>query len=56
MNEAGFRVLRYWDNLVLGGNRSCARRHMAGAGTDDLPPPQPSPARGGGSDIATRGC
>ena len=44
LNSRGFKVLRFWNNEVLMDTDVCLQVIC-----DALPPPQPSPASGGGS-------
>ena len=48
LEAEGFRVLRFWNNEVLGNTDGVTE--AIGAALRDAPPPHPSPARGEGEE------
>ncbi len=63
LQGAGFRVLRFWNNEILGNLEGVVERIMESLAegcqlspyTHPTPPPQPSPARGEGVDALAEG-
>lgn len=55
LEQRGFRVVRYWNNEVLGNTEAVLERIAELLEAHSKPPPYPSPASGGGDQGSSGG-